>query len=71
MVHAPYKGDGPAIVDLLGGHIQIYFGGPLVMTQLLSAGKLHALAVTTEQRSAAMPDLPAISELLPGYSSTT
>lgn len=71
MVHAPYKGDGPAIVDLLGGHIQVYFGGLLVMAQHFNAGKLRALAVTTEQRSPALPDLPAISEALPGYASTT
>ena len=71
MTHAPYKGDAPAITDLLGGHIQIYFGGLLVLSPHISAGKLRGLAVTTEQRSAAMPDLPAVNELLPGYSATT
>lgn len=71
MVHAPYKGDAPAITDLLGGHIQVYFGGPLVLAQHISAGKLRGLAVSTEQRSPVLPDLPAISERVPGYSSTT
>ncbi len=71
MTHAPYKGDAPAITDLLGGHIQIYFGGLLVMASHINAGKLRGLAVTTEKRSPAMNDLPAISELVPGYSSTT
>ena len=71
MTHAPYKGDAPAITDLLGGHIQIYFGGSLVMASHINAGKLRGLAVTTEKRSPAMPDLPALSEVVPGYSSTT
>lgn len=71
LTHAPYKGDAPAITDLLGGHIQIYFGGSLVMASHINAGKLRGLAVTTEKRSPAMNDLPAISELVPGYSSTT
>ena len=71
MTHAPYKGDAPAITDLLGGHIQIYFGGLLVMASHINAGKLRGLAVTTEKRSPAMNDLPALSEMVPGYSSTT
>jgi tripartite-type tricarboxylate transporter receptor subunit TctC len=71
MTHAPYKGDAPAITDLLGGHIQIYFGGALVMAPHISAGKLRGLAVTTEKRSPVMGDLPALSEMVPGYSSTT
>ena len=71
MVHAPYKGDGPAIVDLLGGHIQVYFGGPIVLAQHINAGKLRALAVTGEQRMRVMPDLPAVGEVVPGYVVTT
>lgn len=71
MTHAPYKGDGPAIVDLLGGHIQFYYGGPLVISAHLASGKLRGLAVTTEKRSGLFPDLPAVSETLPGYSALT
>ena len=71
LTHAPYKGDAPAIIDLLGGHIQIYVGGPLVLAGHISSGKVRGLAVTTEKRSPVLPDLPAISELLPGYSATT
>lgn len=71
MTHAPYKGDAPAITDLLGGHIQFYFGGPLVISAHLASGKLRGLAVTTEKRSALFPDLPAVSETLPGYSALT
>src|ERR1035437_1888458 len=68
MTHVPYKGDVPAIVDLIGGQIQLYFGGALVSLPQINAGKLRGLAVTTEQRSPVMPDLPAVNELVPGYS---
>lgn len=71
MTHAPYKGDGPAIVDLLGGNIQFYFGGPLVISGHVASGKVRALAVTTEKRTPILPDLPAIAETLPGYSAMT
>jgi tripartite-type tricarboxylate transporter receptor subunit TctC len=71
MVHVPYKGDAPAIIDLLGGQIQIYFGGPLVLSPHINAGKLRGLAVTSEQRSPVMPDLPAVAEFVPGYTAVT
>jgi tripartite-type tricarboxylate transporter receptor subunit TctC len=71
MTHAPYKGDGPAIIDLLGGHIQFYYGGPLVISGHINSGKLRGLAVTTEKRSYLFPDLPAVAETLPGYSAMT
>ena len=70
MVHVPYKGDAPAIIDLLGGQIQFYFGGPLVLSPHINAGKLRGLAVTSERRSPVMPDLPAISEQVPGYAAS-
>lgn len=68
MVHVPYKGEGPAIADLLGGQIQLMFPGAGTVLPHIKAGKLRGLAVTTEQRSPATADLPAISEMLPGYS---
>ena len=71
MVHVPYKGDAPAIIDLLGGQIQIYFGGPLVLSQHMSAGRVRGLAVTSEQRSPILPDLPAVNEVVPGYTAAT
>jgi tripartite-type tricarboxylate transporter receptor subunit TctC len=71
MVHVPFKGDAPAITALLGGQIQIYFGGPLVLSPHINAGKLRGLAVTSEQRSPIMPDLPAVNEVLPGYTAFT
>jgi len=71
MVHVPFKGDAPAIVALLGGQIQIYFGGPLVLSPHINAGKLRGLAVTSESRSPIMPDLPAVNEVIPGYTAFT
>ncbi len=68
MVHVPYKGQAPAIFDLLGGQIQLIFGAAQPVVSQIKTEKLRAIAVTSEQRWPAMPDLPAISELLPGYS---
>ncbi len=67
MLHVPYKGQAPAIVDLLAGQIQLMFSGPSTMLPHIQAGKLRALAVTTATRSPELPDLPAVAELLPGY----
>ena len=71
MVHVPYKGDAPAILDLLGGRIQFYLGGPLVLSPHMNAGKIRGLAVTSEQRAPILPDLPAINEVVPGYTAFT
>ncbi len=67
MVHVPYKSEPTAVADLLSGQIQVMAATGLVLMPHIKAGKLRALAVTTEQRSPAMPDLPAISELVPGF----
>jgi tripartite-type tricarboxylate transporter receptor subunit TctC len=69
MLHVPYKGAGPALVDLLGGQIQMFFGSGPSTGGHIRAGRLRALAVTTEKRIPALPDLPAIGEYLPGYAS--
>jgi tripartite-type tricarboxylate transporter receptor subunit TctC len=68
LVHVAYKGDGPALTDLLGGQIQVNIATAVLLDPQIKVGKVRALAVTTEQRSPAMPDLPAIGELVPGYS---
>jgi tripartite-type tricarboxylate transporter receptor subunit TctC len=66
-VHVPYKGTGPAVVDLIGGRIQFIFAnGPSVLPHI-KAGKLRGIAVTTKQRSPVMPGLPTVSEVVPGY----
>lgn len=71
IVHVPYKGTGPAVVDLIGGRIQFIFAnGPSVLPHI-KAGKLRAIAVTTERRAQVMPDLPAVNELVPGFLAIT
>ena len=67
MVHVPYHGGAPAMTDLLGGRVQVEFGPVPDAIGYIRAGKLRALAVTTSARSPALPDLPAVSEFVPGY----
>jgi tripartite-type tricarboxylate transporter receptor subunit TctC len=72
MVHVPYKGGGPAFTDLLGGQVQVFFATMPAAMPFVKSGKLRPLAVTSEQRSATLPDLPTIAESgLPGYSAIT
>jgi tripartite-type tricarboxylate transporter receptor subunit TctC len=67
IVHVPYKGMAPAIIDLLGGQIPSGFVTLLPALQYVKAGKLRALAVTTPQRALLLPDVPALAETLPGF----
>jgi tripartite-type tricarboxylate transporter receptor subunit TctC len=67
MVHVPYKGDTPALADLLGGHIQFFMSSPLAMVPQIKGGKIRGLAVSTGKRSPVLPDLPSIAEAVPGY----
>ena len=67
MTHVPYKGQGPVLNDLLGGQIQLFIGSPLITSAHVKANRLRAIAVTSAKRSAAMPDIPAVSETVPGY----
>ena len=67
IVHVPYKGSGPFIIDLLGGHSPSGFATLLPAMQHVKAGKLRALAVTTPQRALLLPDVPTLAETLPGF----
>jgi tripartite-type tricarboxylate transporter receptor subunit TctC len=66
VVHVPYRGDVPALTDLVSGQVHVYFNSPLSI-EYIRAGKLRALAVTTSARWEGLPDLPTVSEFLPGY----
>jgi tripartite-type tricarboxylate transporter receptor subunit TctC len=71
MVHVPYKGSGPALTDLLGGQVQVMFGTLPSLIEYIRAGRLRALAVTTATRSEELPDIPSVSEFVPGYEVST
>ncbi len=66
ILHIPYKGTGQAIIDLLGGHVSLYFGSGAVLTHVRS-GKARLIAVTSPKRTAEFPDAPTVAETLPGF----
>jgi tripartite-type tricarboxylate transporter receptor subunit TctC len=67
MVHVPYRGAGPALIDLVSGQMQMMFGSMPSMIQYVRQGTLRPLAVTTRVRSDVLPDVPTIGETVPGY----
>ena len=67
MLHVPYRGGGPAVTDLLGGQVQVYFGTSASSIEHIKAEKLRALAVTTAARVPVLPGIPALAEFLPSY----
>jgi tripartite-type tricarboxylate transporter receptor subunit TctC len=72
IVHVPYKGAGPAMVDVLSGQIQLYFATMPAAMPHVKSGKLAPIAVTSARRSPALPDLPTIAEAgVPGYEAST
>ena len=71
-VHVPYKGAGPALTDVMGGHIDFLFASVLSSCRRCSSGQLKALAVTSAKRSSALPNVPTVAEAgVPGYEATT
>ncbi len=70
VVHIPYKGAGPALVDVVAGQVQIICTSPLPSMPHVKSGRLRALGMTSLARSPAYPDIPAVSEAVPGYQST-
>ena len=68
ILHVPYKGAGPLMVDQIGGHVVLSFTAPIVSRPHVESGKLRALAVTTEKRWSGMPNLPTVAEAgYPGF----
>ncbi len=67
MVHVPYRGAGNAMIDLIGGQVQLMFDTTQASIPHIKAGKVRALAVTTAARSELLPDLPTIGDFVPGY----
>jgi tripartite-type tricarboxylate transporter receptor subunit TctC len=70
LVHVPYRGGGPALVDLISGQVQVLFATMSSSIEYVRAGKLRALAVTTATRSSVLPDTPTVAEFVPGYESS-
>ncbi len=71
LVHVPYRGVAPALADLLGGRVHVVFSSMPSSIGYIKAGKLRPLAVTTVNRSEALPDIPAMADFVPGYEMST
>jgi tripartite-type tricarboxylate transporter receptor subunit TctC len=67
MVHVPYRGDAPALTDVLAGQVKVFFGSLTASIGQIRAGKLRALAVTTATRAEMFPDIPTVGEFVPGF----
>ncbi len=67
LVHVPYRGAAPALTDMLAGHVQVMFDNLPSSIAHIQSGRLRALAVTTAQRAAALPNVPTVAETVPGY----
>jgi tripartite-type tricarboxylate transporter receptor subunit TctC len=67
MLHVPYRGLGPALTDLIGGQMQLIFATMPAAIEYIKASRLRALAVTTASRSEALPDVPIVADVLPGF----
>jgi len=70
MIHVPYRGAAPALVDLIAGQVQVQFASAPETIEYVRNGKLRAIGVTSSTRSAALPEIPAIDEFVPGYETT-
>ena len=70
MLHVPYKGAGPALIDLIGGQVQVFFDNLPSSAVHIKSGAIRALAVTSAAREPSMPALPTVSDTVPGYEAT-
>jgi tripartite-type tricarboxylate transporter receptor subunit TctC len=71
LTNVPYRGDGPAMADLIAGQIRVAFATSIASIEHIRAGELRPLAVTTAKRSELLPDLPAVGEFVPGYETSS
>ncbi len=71
MLHVPYRGAAPAVTDMISGHVQVMFDPMPTSIEQIKAGRLRPLAVTTAKRAEVLPDLPTVSESLPGFAADT
>src|SRR5262245_48140424 len=71
MQHVPYRSGGAALTDLLGGQVQVTFESTASSIEYIRSGRLRALAVTTSTRSSALPDIPTVSDYVPGYEASS
>jgi len=71
MQHVPYRGGGPALTDLLGGQMQVMFPTTTAAIEYIRSGRLRPLGMTTSTRLDALPDVPTIAEVIPGYDAST
>jgi tripartite-type tricarboxylate transporter receptor subunit TctC len=72
MTHVPFRGTGPALQSVIGGHVPIAFNPPSPLIQHIQSGAIRALAITTLTRTAVLPEVPTIAELgFPGFEATT
>jgi tripartite-type tricarboxylate transporter receptor subunit TctC len=70
MLHVPYKGAGPALIDLIGGQVHVIFDNLPSSIGHIKSGKIRALALTSEQRDPTLPQVPTVAETVPGYEAT-
>ena len=71
ITHVPYTGANPAFTDLVAGRVQMFFGGFISAKSFVDSGQIRAIGVSTPERSPAMPDVPAVAETVPGFSSSS
>jgi tripartite-type tricarboxylate transporter receptor subunit TctC len=71
MTHVPYKGSGPAFIDVMGGQIQVLFSSTVSSLPHVKTGKVRGLALTSAKRAAALPNVPTIAESYPGFESSS
>src|SRR5262249_21142261 len=71
MIHVPYRGGAPALIDLVGGRVQVRFGVLPESISLIKEGQLRALAVTTATRNEFLPDVPTVGDYVKGYEASS